>query len=100
MKEDEIRYDRQLRLWGDEGQHSIAQADICVFGSSALACEILKSLVLAGIRSFLIVDSEVVTNPDLGSNFFIEKTDLMQPRAKIAVRLLKVKHFCFCYLLL
>ncbi|VDN57167.1 unnamed protein product [Dracunculus medinensis] len=84
MKEDEIRYDRQLRLWGDEGQHSIAQADICVFGSSALACEILKSLVLAGIRSFLIVDSEVVTNPDLGSNFFIEKTDLMQPRAKIA----------------
>uniref|UniRef100_A0A914GWU2 Uncharacterized protein n=1 Tax=Globodera rostochiensis TaxID=31243 RepID=A0A914GWU2_GLORO len=44
------RYDRQIRLWGDDGQLSIQQARICVFGSNALAAEILKSLVLAGIE--------------------------------------------------
>ena len=50
--QNQIRYDRQIRFWGDEGQSSIQQARICVFGLSALASEILKSLVLAG---FLIL---------------------------------------------
>lgn len=32
----DARYDRQLRLWGEEGQASIESASVCVLGSSAL----------------------------------------------------------------
>ncbi|VDL83449.1 unnamed protein product [Nippostrongylus brasiliensis] len=66
---DEVRYDRQLRLWGEEGQSSIARTSVCVLGSSALGTEIVKSLVLAGIHSEL--NSAVV-----GHSLLLSPTDL------------------------
>ncbi|VIO90515.1 ThiF family protein [Brugia malayi] len=84
--EDDARYDRQIRLWGDEGQSCIEHASVCVLSASALGCEIIKSLVLAGIRSVYIIDSAVVRKPDLGNNFFVDEID--EPRAKAALRLL------------
>uniref|UniRef100_A0A158PB61 Corrinoid adenosyltransferase MMAB n=1 Tax=Angiostrongylus cantonensis TaxID=6313 RepID=A0A158PB61_ANGCA len=73
---DEVRYDRQLRLWGEEGQNSISRTSVCVLGSSALGTEILKSLVLAGVRSVCVMDSELVRMPDLGQNFFLRQSDI------------------------
>lgn len=89
MTREDIRYDRQLRLWGDEGQYCIEHASVCMLGSSSLACEILKSLVLAGVKRIHVVDSALVTNPDLGNNFFVELEDVGQPRAKVTVKHLK-----------
>ncbi|XGW16150.1 hypothetical protein V3C99_001529 [Haemonchus contortus] len=86
---DEIRYDRQLRLWGEEGQNSIAQTSVCVLGSSALGTEILKSLVLAGVHSVCIVDSAFVDTPDLGQNFFLRESDIGRPRADATIEYLK-----------
>ncbi|WKY02193.1 hypothetical protein Q1695_015869 [Nippostrongylus brasiliensis] len=86
---DEVRYDRQLRLWGEEGQSSIARTSICVLGSSALGTEIVKSLVLAGIHSVCIVDSAFVDTPDLGQNFFLRESDLGRPRAHATIEYLK-----------
>lgn len=86
---DQDRYDRQLRLWGTHGQRKLSQASICCFGSSALACEILKNLVLPGIGSFLIIDNARVTNRDLGQNFFLPpNTVLGDLRAKPVSELL------------
>ncbi|VDN24186.1 unnamed protein product [Gongylonema pulchrum] len=85
----DVRYDRQIRLWGDEGQSRIENANICVLGSSALACEIMKNLVLAGIRSVQIVDAARIVAPDFGSNFFLDG-EIGEPRAKAVVKLLKV----------
>uniref|UniRef100_A0A8R1Y0Y6 NEDD8-activating enzyme E1 regulatory subunit n=1 Tax=Onchocerca volvulus TaxID=6282 RepID=A0A8R1Y0Y6_ONCVO len=87
MMQDDPRYDRQIRLWGDEGQSCIEHASVCVLGASALGCEIIKSLVLAGIKSVYIVDSAIICKPDLGNNFFIDD-EIGQPRAKVALRLL------------
>lgn len=89
MTEKDVRYDRQLRLWGDEGQFCIERANICILGSSALASEIVKNLVLAGIRYVYIVDDASITEPDLGNNFFLESSDLGQTRAKVTLRYLK-----------
>uniref|UniRef100_A0A0M3I2N8 NEDD8-activating enzyme E1 regulatory subunit n=1 Tax=Ascaris lumbricoides TaxID=6252 RepID=A0A0M3I2N8_ASCLU len=83
------RYDRQVRLWGDEGQICVEHASICMLGSSALATEILKNLVLTGVQSVHIIDSALVTNPDVGNNFFVEEEEIGEPRAKVAVRWLK-----------
>lgn len=86
------RYDRQVRLWGDEGQICVEHASICMLGSSALATEILKNLVLTGVQSVHIIDSALVTNPDVGNNFFVEEEEIGEPRAKVAVRWLKVNN--------
>lgn len=85
-----LRYDRQIRLWGDEGQLSIQQARVCVFGSSALAAETMKSLVLAGIGSIHIVDNALVDHADLGQNFFVEERDLGKSRGECLIKHLTV----------
>lgn len=85
------RYDRQIRLWGDEGQTSIQKTRVCVLGSSALASETLKSLVLAGIESFHVVDDALVTPTDLGQNFFVSEAQLGKNRAEAVVELLSVR---------
>ncbi|KAI6190407.1 NEDD8-activating enzyme E1 regulatory subunit [Aphelenchoides bicaudatus] len=77
------RYDRQVRLWGEQGQKSIGQTSVAVIGSSALATEILKSLVLAGIGSYKIFDDELVQESDTGNNFFVSRADLNKPRAEV-----------------
>ena len=48
--EKEKRYDRQLRLWGGEGQKSLENAHVLIVNSrcGALGSEILKNLALPG----------------------------------------------------
>ena len=42
----------------------------------ALANEIAKNLVLAGIGSLTVQDSQVVVDDDLGAQFFISEQDI------------------------
>ena len=65
------RYDRQLRLWGDHGQSALESAHVCLVNATGIGAEILKNLVLPGIGTFTIVDSNHVAVGDLDSNFFI-----------------------------
>ncbi|ULU00911.1 hypothetical protein L3Y34_001375 [Caenorhabditis briggsae] len=76
------RYDRQVRLWGEDGQASIGSTSACVLGSDSLATETLKSLVLAGVQSFYIVDDARVEQVDIGQNFFLHIDDIGRPRAE------------------
>ncbi|KAK4175024.1 putative DNA damage tolerance protein [Triangularia setosa] len=69
---DEIAlYDRQIRLWGLKAQESIRNANILLITMKALANEIAKNLVLAGINSLTICDHSPVTPADLTSQFFL-----------------------------
>lgn len=77
------KYDRQLRLWGNEGQSRLSSSKICVIGSTGLSSEILKNLVLPGIGFFTIIDDKLITEHDLGNNFFVDSNTLSQPRSEI-----------------
>lgn len=50
----------------------------------ALANEIAKNLVLAGIHSLTIIDHELVNENDLGAQFFISESDIGANRAEAA----------------
>lgn len=50
----------------------------------ALANEIAKNLVLAGIHSLTVVDHELVSETDLGAQFFISDSDVGTNRAEAA----------------
>ncbi|CZT49749.1 probable AOS1-forms together with Uba2p a heterodimeric activating enzyme for Smt3p [Rhynchosporium secalis] len=82
---DEIAlYDRQIRLWGVQAQEKIRNAKVLLISMKALANEIAKNLVLAGIHSLTIVDHELVTANDLGSQFFISEPDVGTNRGEAA----------------
>ncbi|BFZ58488.1 NEDD8-activating enzyme E1 regulatory subunit [Savitreella phatthalungensis] len=82
------KYDRQLRLWGPDGQEALENASIALFGATATGCETLKNLVLPGIGQFTIIDDKQVKYEDCGVNFFVRLTDVSRPRAEVAVELL------------
>lgn len=83
------RYDRQLRLWGEHGQAAMEDCSICLLNGSATGTETLKNLVLPGIGSFTIVDGAVVTDTDLGNNFFLREADIGRNRAECVTALLQ-----------
>jgi ubiquitin-like 1-activating enzyme E1 A len=83
---DEIAlYDRQIRLWGVKAQERLRSAKILLIGMKALANEIAKNLVLAGVGSLTVLDHELVTEDDLSSQFFISEEHIGQNRAQAAL---------------
>lgn len=65
------KYDRQLRLWDSSGQEALESAHLCLLGSSAVASETAKNLVLPGLGELTIVDDELVKQSDIECNFFV-----------------------------
>ncbi|CAB3247370.1 unnamed protein product [Arctia plantaginis] len=82
------QYDRQLRLWGDHGQTALEHGHICLINANALGTEILKSIVLPGVGAITIVDDKIVSDEDIGSNFFLECSSKSLNRGAEALRLL------------
>lgn len=56
--------------------HRIRTANILLVRIKALANEVAKNLVLAGIGSLTIVDHELVTEDDLCSQFLLSEADI------------------------
>lgn len=83
---DEIAlYDRQIRLWGVKAQEKLRSAKILLIGMKALANEIAKNLVLAGIGSLTILDHELVSEDDVSAQFFISEDHIGLNRAEAAL---------------
>lgn len=51
-------------------------AKVLVINAGALANEVIKNIVLAGIGSLTILDSNDVSAIDLGAQFFLEESDI------------------------
>ncbi|KAM7303617.1 NEDD8-activating enzyme E1 regulatory subunit [Ixodes scapularis] len=76
------------RLWGDHGQAALEAGHVCLINATATGTEVLKSVALAGIGAFTIVDGNQVTAEDVGNNFFLDKDSIGKPRAQTATKLL------------
>lgn len=88
-KEDNYKYDRQIRLWGVEGQKLIDSTSLVVFGSSILVTEFLKSMTLHAVHKIYIIDDAKVDQTDTLQNFFVESDTIGQDRAVVTANLLK-----------
>jgi ubiquitin-like 1-activating enzyme E1 A len=67
-----------------KAQQKIQNANVLLITMKALASEIAKNLVLAGIGSLTIVDDEAVSEADLGAGFSLSKEHVGQNRAQAA----------------
>ncbi|RCI15991.1 hypothetical protein L249_2990, partial [Ophiocordyceps polyrhachis-furcata BCC 54312] len=79
-------YDRQIRLWGMAAQAKIQNASVLLITIRALANEVAKNLVLAGVGSLTLLDGNTVTESDLGAQFLLsDEGDVIgQNRAQAA----------------
>jgi amyloid beta precursor protein binding protein 1 len=84
------KYDRQLRLWAASGQAALESAHVVLVNSGAGVCavETLKNIVLPGIGRFTILDRGIVTEVDVGTNFFLDRSALGRSRAEYCAKLL------------
>lgn len=85
-KDERELYDRQIRLWGLEGQGRLSNARVFVAGLSAASIEAVKNLVLAGVGMLLLQSSELVTEESLGYNFFVSAADVGENVAEASKR--------------
>lgn len=83
------KYDRQLRLWGNNGQQALEQANVCLINATATGTETLKCLVLPGVGKFVVVDNAMVTTVDTGNNFFVDVESIGKPRAQVTCEMLQ-----------
>lgn len=71
LSEDEIAlYDRQIRLWGLAAQTNMRIAKVLLVNIGSIGTEVAKNIVLSGIGHLTVLDSHIVNETDLGSQFF------------------------------
>ncbi|XP_062153172.1 NEDD8-activating enzyme E1 regulatory subunit AXR1-like [Alnus glutinosa] len=82
MAEPKTKYDRQLRIWGEQGQAALEKASICLLNCGPTGSETLKNLVLGGVGSITVIDGSKVEVGDLGNNFMVDESSVGQSKAK------------------
>ncbi|KAK7194271.1 ubiquitin-activating enzyme E1 [Novymonas esmeraldas] len=83
VSEDEQKkqlYSRQEYVVGSETQAKYGSTNVLVVGAAGLGAEIVKNVVLTGVKSVTVLDDAVVTVGDLGTNFFLRPSDIGAPR--------------------
>src|SRR5581483_309876 len=63
------RFDRQIALFGKEGQARIAAARVAVVGAGGLGSHVIQQLALLGVERFDVIDSEELA--DTNRNLYV-----------------------------
>lgn len=76
-------YNRQEYVIGAEAQAKYGATTVLVVGASGLGAEIIKNLVLTGVKAVRILDSTPIHETDLSTNFFLKPEDIGKPRGAV-----------------
>lgn len=79
-------YDRQIRLWGVAAQERLRGSRTLLVSLPALADEVVKNLVLAGVGSLTLLDDALVTVDDFAARFLLRPADIGQQRAQAVAK--------------
>lgn len=81
-KEERELYDRQIRLWGLDGQNTLRNARILLLGFESVAVEVVKNLCLAGVGALTLQSSLTLDSEDLAYNFFVRSENIGENAAQ------------------
>lgn len=81
---DLVRYDRQIRIFGKEGQRKMKRAAVLVAGAGGLGFPASVYLAAAGIGELRIVDSDVVELSNLNRQLLHWDKDIGRKKAESA----------------
>ncbi|XP_005093732.1 ubiquitin-like modifier-activating enzyme 1 isoform X2 [Aplysia californica] len=80
---DESLYSRQLYVLGHEAMRKMAHSNVLISGMNGLGVEVAKNVVLGGVKSVTIHDTQEATWFDLTSQFFLREEDVGKNRAEV-----------------
>lgn len=83
------RYDRQLRVFGEEAQQRLSNASIMVAGLGGLGCAAALYLTAAGVGKLLLVDDERVELSNLNRQVLHWTRDVGRPKVESAAEKLR-----------
>src|SRR4030095_14593402 len=83
------RYQRQIILFGEEGQLKLLKAKVLVIGAGGLGCPVLQYLVAAGVGTIGIVDDDVVTLNNLHRQVLYSVNEIGLSKAETAAQVLR-----------
>lgn len=63
------RYDRQLKVFGEDGQRRISEAKVGIVGCGGLGTNVATALSVAGVRSFVISDPDFPEESNLNRQY-------------------------------
>eukprot|EP00743_Colponemidia_sp_Colp-15_P003750 GILK01004046.1.p1 GENE.GILK01004046.1~~GILK01004046.1.p1 ORF type:complete len:1912 (-),score=378.64 GILK01004046.1:123-5405(-) len=79
------RWSRYIGAMGIEAVQKQANSNVFLSGASGLGIEIAKNIVLSGVKSFTLHDTEVVSLCDLSAQFFLREADVGKNRAEASI---------------
>lgn len=82
---DEGLYSRQLYVLGHEAMHRMATSEVLISGMRGLGVEIAKNVILGGVKSVTLHDSESCQQKDLSSQYYLTENDEGKNRAEACV---------------
>eukprot|EP00249_Psilotum_nudum_P024481 c29197_g1_i1 orf=472-3648(+) len=78
---DEDLHSRQLAVYGRETMRLLFGANVLVSGLQGLGVEVAKNIILAGVKSVTLHDTEAVELWDLSAQFYASESDVGKNRA-------------------
>src|SRR3954470_6518799 len=57
---DDSRFERQMRLFGEAGQARIAAASVAVVGAGGLGTPVVQQLSLLGVKKLAVIDAQEI----------------------------------------
>ncbi|XP_033745969.1 LOW QUALITY PROTEIN: ubiquitin-like modifier-activating enzyme 1 [Pecten maximus] len=82
---DESLYSRQLYVLGHDAMQRMAKSNILICGMKGLGIEVAKNVVLGGVKSVTIQDTQNASWMDLSSQFFLREADVGKNRAVVSL---------------
>lgn len=64
-----MRFDRQIPIFGEEGQKKICSSHVAIAGCGGLGCNVTTNLVSAGVRKMTIIDFDEISESNLNRQF-------------------------------
>ena len=83
-KIDENLYSRQLYAIGFDAMKKMSLASVLISGMNGLGVEIAKNTILQGFKAVTLHDTDVVTNADLSTNYYVSEKDIGRNRAEVS----------------
>ncbi|XP_065900619.1 ubiquitin-like modifier-activating enzyme 1 [Dysidea avara] len=82
---DEGLYSRQLYVLGHDAMHKMGRSNVLISGMKGLGVEIAKNVILGGVKSVTLHDTEPAQLAELSSQFFLTQEDDGKNRAEACV---------------
>lgn len=91
MDIDDSLYSRQRYMLGDQAMKKMMSSRVLLLGCDCLGVEIAKNLALTGIGTLEMADSNLATEKDILTNFYITKVDVDNHLHRAAACMPRVK---------